>query len=121
MRQYSEGEIRFNLMALVRDRRAVAAEQLAAVTARAEQLQASCQSCSDPALVSDLKAACTPAPNPHCRPDAGCSDAPQPHIVCIDSCNFCRQTQDFNHLQPPVGGSLPSLTVFCVAAAGQFK
>ena len=47
MQQYSEGEIRFNLMALIRDRRAVATEQLAA-TARAEQLQVSRQSSSDP-------------------------------------------------------------------------
>ena len=40
MQQYSEGEIRFNLMALIRDRRAVAMEQLTALLARAEQLQA---------------------------------------------------------------------------------
>ena len=60
MQQYSEGEIRFNLMALIRDRRAVAMEQLAALAARAEQLQAcacvrptclAVTACSDPQLV----------------------------------------------------------------------
>ena len=40
MQQYSEGEIRFNLMALIRDRRTVATEQLTALAARAEHLQA---------------------------------------------------------------------------------
>ncbi len=65
MQQYSEGEIRFNLMALIRDRRAVAMEQLTALAARAEHLQA----CTGP------KRGCSSGCNPSNR-----SGAPSEHM-----------------------------------------